>query len=469
MRSRNVFLFIIAALLLAASICTLTAACGAKGTDTGTAREQTSAAAGKDPVTLRMTYWGSPNEKAAIENACGRFTEKYPWITVEPIQIANDDYNRSLVVMEANGNSPDMGYMTADLGEIWANEGKFTNLYELFAKDKELKKEDFLDNIWYKTDRDYAWGIGTAGECFGLFYNRALLKAAGVDSLPSRAKDAMNWEEFVELAKKLTLDKNGRNAADPAFDSGNIKQFGVMFETWAESLNNFIFSNGGQWVSEDGRSFALNSPETADAIQKIADLINVYHVAPSPLQAKSYPPLNVALQSRLTAMAVCGQWLNIDLGRANADYDIGVLPAMKKSITISVSGATVFFRSSHHTEEAWLLFKWLSNPADSMELYADGLWMPTLKKWYTDPELAGKWADANPAAHPAGFREAILNQFLENAVPQPRFYLKNQAKIEPIVISGLDKVWLGEKTAAEALAEIEAKIRPEFKGRYDVD
>jgi multiple sugar transport system substrate-binding protein len=421
----------------------------------------------KEPVTLKFTYWGSPDEKKAIEGACAKFTEKYPWIKVEAVQIPNSDYNAKLTAMSAGNDIPDTGYMTGDLGDTWANEGKFANLFDMFAKDTELKKEDFLDYIWYKLTPDNAWGISTAGECFGLYYNKDLVKAAGVDKLPTTAETAMSWDEFVDLAKKLTLDKNGKTAADPGFDPKNIKQYGFMFETWDQPINNFIYSNGGAWTSEDGKDFALNSPEAADAIQKLADLINVYHVAPSPLAAKSLPAMATALQSNLTAMCLGGQWINLDLGNAKANYDIGVLPVMKKSITIGLSGATVFFKESKHPEEGWQLFKWMSDPAGAIELYSGGLWMPTLKKWYTDPDLVSKWVDANPAAHPAGFKEAMMDQLMKNGVPQPQYYLKNYAKLAPIVTSSWDQVWLGKKTAAEALAEMEPKAKAEYKGRYD--
>lgn len=421
----------------------------------------------QEPVKLKFSYWGSADEKKAIENATAKFTERYPWITVETIQIPNSDYNTKLTAMAAANDIPDTGYMTGDLGDTWAKQGKFVNLFDMFAKDNELKKEDFLDTIWYKQSPDNAWGISTAGETFGLFYRKDLLETAGIDTPPTTAESAWTWDEFVEVAKKLTLDKKGRNAADPNFDPKSIKQYGVTFETWNEPLNNFIYSNGGDWISEDGKEFTLNKPEATEAIQKLADLINVYHVAPSPLAAKSLPAMNVALQSGITAMAIGGQWMNLDLGNAKVNYDIGVLPKLKKSLTVGLSGATVFFKDSKHPEEAWMLFKWMSNPEGAIELYSSGLWMPTMKEWYTNPELVAKWVDANPAAHPPGFKEAMMNQFLKNSVPGSTYYLKNYAKINTAVISSLDSVWLGKKTAQEALDEIAPKVQPDIEGRYD--
>lgn len=430
---------------------------------------QSAAADKKNPVKLKFTYWGSPDEKKAIEGATKKFTEKYPWITVETVQIPNSDYNTKLTAMAAANDLPDTGYMTGDLGDTWAKQGKFVNLFDMFAKDKDVKKEDFLDTIWYKQSKDNAWGISTAGEAFGLFYRKDLLEKAGVAAPPTKAENAWTWDQFVEAAKKLTIDKNGKNATQPDFDPKNIKQYGVTFETWNEPLNNFIYSNGGDWVSKDGKEFTLNKPEAVEAIQKLADLINVHHVAPSPLAAKSLPAMNAALQSGITAMAIGGQWMNLDLGNAKVNYDIGVLPKMKTSLTVGLSGATVFFKDSKHPEEAWMLFKWMSNPEGAIELYSSGLWMPTMKKWYTDPALVAKWVDVNPAAHPPGFKDAMMNQFLNHSVPGSTYYLKNYAKVNSTVIAGLDPIWLGKKTAKEALDEIAKQVQPDIQGRYDAE
>ncbi len=435
------------------------------GTEAGNSTQDTQKT---EPVKLVFTYWGSPDEKKAIEGACQKFTQNNPSITIEPMQIPNTDYSAKMTAMAAGNDAPDLGYMS-DLGEAWANEGKFVNLFEMLEKDSELKKEDFLDYIWFKLSPGNAWGISTAAECFGLYYNKDVFTSEGIDPLPVKAENAMDWDSFVALAKKLTIDKNGKNASDPAFDPNNIKRYGIMFETWDAPINNFIFANGGEWASADGKKFTLNSPETADALQKLADLINVHHVAPSPLAAKSLPAMNIALQSGLSAMVVGGQWINLDLGNAKVNFDIGVLPKLKKCITIGTSGSTVIFGSTRHPEEAWKLMKWLANPEGAIEVYSSGLWMPIMKKWYTDPELVAKWVDANPAAHPAGFKDAMMDQLLKNGIPTTGYYLKNNTKLVPIVTSSWDQIWMGKKSAADALKEMETAASPEFKGRYDVE
>lgn len=409
-------------------------------------------------VTLKFTYWGSFEEKRAIENTLAKFTEEYPWIVVEPVHYPNSDYNTKMMAMSASNEEPDIGYMTTELGEVFSRDNKFLNLFDFLAVDDDLSKNDFLDYIWYKSSNDYAWGVSTAAECFGLYYRTDLLQQAGVQAPPSKAEQAWTWDQLIDAAMKLTLDGQGHNAYSPDFDKDNIVRYGIMFETWSDPLNNFIFSNGGDWVTKDGAEFRLQSPESAEAIQKLADLINVYHVAPSPYVSKSLPAMSVALQAGLAAMIIDGQWINLDLGKAEVPFDIAVLPKLKKSVTVGLSGATVIFRSSNHPEEAWLLYKWLSDPSKAINLYSDGLWMPVLRQWYTEPELVAKWVNANPAAHPPGFQDAMMKQLLENGMPSVGYYLQDQMKIFPTVTAGLLPVWQGEQKAEDALQSIAQKV-----------
>ena len=96
-------------------------------------------------------------------------------------------------------------------------------------------------------------------------------------------------DEFVEMAQKLTLDTEGRNAADPDFDANNIKQYGVMFGTDWNVYMPFILSAGGGYLNESMDGLGLNDEKSAQILQNFADLINVYHVSLQPVQKNAMP------------------------------------------------------------------------------------------------------------------------------------------------------------------------------------
>ena len=56
-----------------------------------------------------------------------------------------------------------------------------------------------------------------------VYVNVGLFKKAGL-SLP---KEGWTYDDYLRLAQQLTLDNQGRNAADPQFDASNIVQYGT--------------------------------------------------------------------------------------------------------------------------------------------------------------------------------------------------------------------------------------------------
>ena len=418
----------------------------------------------KEPVTLKFTYWGSPIEKQAIEDNLKKFEENYGYITVDAQYIPNEDYLTKLTAMIAGDDEPDLGYLLAANAFQWAEEGELANINEFLEDDPDINREDYLEEVWYNWSDTESLGTNTACEAIAMYYNKDLTDKAGIQ-VPATAEEAWTWDEFVEAAQKLTIDSNGNNALDPGFDAGSITQYGVQLGTGWYFYMPMVYSNGGDYINEDGTEFTLDDPAAVEAIQRVADLMNVYHVAPSPAQVTSMPSAVVGLQSEQVAMMIDGQWNLLDLGNAGFNFGIGVLPKMKESVTLILGGPTVIFKSTEHPQEAWLLYKWLGNPESSIDLQAGGLWMPLLKSWYEDPELIQKWATGNPA-HPDEYKTAVMEQTLKNGVPGCEYYVKNFANVDEIVSVALEQVWYGEKTAQEAMDDIADDVEKLLEGRY---
>lgn len=420
-----------------------------------------------EPITLRMTVWGAPEEVAAYKVAIAKFEKKYPNITVK-LQHIPTDYDTKLTTMVAGNDEPDVAQMeSASIAYPLAEQGKFYNLQEFLSSDPEIKQDDLVPNITYSLEPGNIIGLGPGPETFALYYNEDIFKDAGLTPPPSKASEAWTWDEFVEVAKKLTIDTKGRNASDPDFDPKNIKQYGVNIGTWWGNYSNFVYSNGGDFVSEDGKTFALNQPAAVEAIQKMADLINVYHVAPSPVQAKNIPATNIALQTKKVAMAIDGQWATAGLAQSKVHFNVGVLPVMKQPMTTVVSGMFSIFKSTKHPKEAWELEKALLDPDAAIDLLTAGTWMPSYRSWYTDPTLLAKWTE-NLDSRPSGYKDAVVDVLLNDSHQTPTGYVKNFNKIMDIVNPALDKVWLGQQTAQEAMDSIAAKAQAQVQGRRDV-
>ena len=86
--------------------------------------------------------------------------------------------------------------------------------------------------------------------------------------------------------------------------------------------------------------------------------------------------------------------------------------------------------------------------------------------WYTKPELVEKWASEKLPARPKGFQDAVMRSAFEHQRRNPELDVINFPEIDPLVASALDQVWLGTKTAEQALTEVKKTVDPLVKGTY---
>jgi len=122
------------------------------------------------------------------------------------------------------------------------------------------------------------YGIPLDNHGRGLWINKGAFKKAGLDPAMTPPTDYKGW---VALFQKLTIDKNGKNAADPAFDATNVAQWGFAVGEWPRV--NFLAAlvqNGGSFMSEDGKKVTVNSKAGVAALQQLQDLVYKYHVSP---------------------------------------------------------------------------------------------------------------------------------------------------------------------------------------------
>ena len=122
------------------------------------------------------------------------------------------------------------------------------------------------------------YGIPLDNHGRGLWISKDAFKKAGLDP---NMDEPTNYEDWVALFQKLTLDKNGKNAADPAFDANNVVQWGFTVSEWPRvNFMAALVQNGGKWISEDGKTVTINSDAGVTALQQWVDLVYKYHVSP---------------------------------------------------------------------------------------------------------------------------------------------------------------------------------------------
>ena len=122
------------------------------------------------------------------------------------------------------------------------------------------------------------YGIPLDNHGRGLWINRGAFEKAKVD--PDAAPPT-SYDGWVALFQKLTLDKNGKNAAAPDFDKENVVQWGFAVGEWPRvNVLSALAQNGGQMVSDDNKKIVINSDAGVKSLQQMVDLVYTYHVSP---------------------------------------------------------------------------------------------------------------------------------------------------------------------------------------------
>ena len=185
-----------------------------------------------------------------------------------------------------------------------------------------------------------------------VYYNKRLFDRAGVPY----PRDGWTWDEFRSACQKLTVRPPG--ALHPA-------QYGFQVENWMPGWIPWIWQNGGDVLTPDGRRAqgALDSAATTQALTFFAGLVRD-GLAPSlsQSQAQGANPF----QSGLVAMEISGHWNLVGLKASETLKleDVGVvgLPQNKKRITVLYESGYAITRRCPHPREAWEYAKFLSGP-----------------------------------------------------------------------------------------------------------
>ena len=400
-------------------------------------------------VEISWTFWGTPDEYTAVEAAVAQFESEQDRIKVNIIQIPRETVEAELTSMAASGTLPDSSFMAEPLVIAWAADGMLADVSGMYGEGESKP----LDSLTY-TYNGQTVSYATANEILLLYYNKDLFDAAGVSYPSTSPEEAWDWDQFVEVAKQLTFDVNGLTPNDEGFDPNNIVQYGCMVDNLAWMLEVWTLSNGGGFYSEDGSEVIIGSAEAIEAIQKVADLYLVHHVAPL-----SSGLMDDGIQRSIiagnVAMATGGQW-NVGTCLSGAkeeglNYGVAPLPFMKEKVTINTAGAAVVFASAPNLEEAMEWVKWYTQIENSWFLVEAGIWMPPIAEWYTDEALTRKWVE-NPAFPPYDeYKAAVVDYARDYARPTSWFFVNNTASFNDLLTATLGDVWTGNITAEQAI------------------
>ncbi len=409
-------------------------------------------------VTITFMGWGGTEEDEGVRSAIEVFQQETPNIKVTWLHTPQN-YQEKMLAMVASGTPPDTAFVGSDVFATYARDGLLLDITEMLKSDPVIGQPGYFIEPQEEQRCTYKgrwYGIGSCWVAPHIYYNADIFEKAGVEPPSNDPDEAWDWDHFLEVARELTVDTKGRHPGEAGFDIDNVDRWAVHWPTWWIPLHAAIQSNGGQWIDRDTGLIALDKPEAYEALQRIADLMLVHQVMP---QSTVFEQLGMdntqMLENGKLAMAIDGSWALAWMHKIEATLGTAVLPKMKVPATDMQAHLHSAFAGTKEPQAAWQWVRFLATEYYQLLFLRMGLWLPSQTALMT-PEGMAKWyterKSSTEGVHPPGY-DKIVTEFVPK-YGKVLYMPPGYPKISSIINPGLDAIWIGDKTAQQAMTEV---------------
>jgi multiple sugar transport system substrate-binding protein len=459
---KRIILFVFVAMLMASMLLT---ACGGAPVAQPATTENTqpaAAAPSTEKIELRYMLWDA-NQLPPYRACSDAFTKKNPNITVKIDQMGWDEYWKTLQTEFVTGNGPDVFADQLSKFPEFANKNQLVDIQPMVDSDKVDVKAYVggLTELWAKDGKRY--GLPKDWDSIAVIYNKAMLDQAGltVDELNKATWNPKDGGTFQQIIAKLSVDKNGKNGLDPAFDAKNVARFGFFpgglnSATANTSWSNFAHSNG--WIFNDGpwaTKYYYDDPKLVETVDWFKSMIDKGFIPPYADQ-KSLGNSAFFAAGDKVALTMDGSWMiGWYQGNTNFAFGFAMLPEGPQGRKSMFNGlADSIWVGSKHQAEAWQYLKFLSSQECEDIVGTSGVVFPAYQS-SVDLALAKHKSDG-----------LDVSAFTNIAKPETTFrypIADHASEVEPIMNAAFDSIYLGEKSSVDALKEANAKVNDLFK------
>ena len=321
------------------------------------------------------------NQQAIQRNIVQEFNDSHPNIRLK-LQIVN--YSEAPAVLAkqmASGAGPDI---VGPLGWYASNQfhGEWFDLSAL-VDDSNYDLSQFNPELvrMYRTDEGLI-GLPFAVYPAAVFYNKRIFDKAGMAyppanygemyTMPDGSQLEWNWRTLAEVARRLTLDQNGKNATEAGFDRKKIIQYGYVPQYQSPSA---IASFWGADKLYDGNNNAVIPPQWEECWKWYYFGMwgsNPFIPNQAAINTARFGGGNPFGSSNI-AMAITQSWYISPNVAGGNQWDLAALPSYNGKIHGRVDADTFrIWKGTPHPREAFEVLTYFIGPASEDLLRAYG-------------------------------------------------------------------------------------------------
>lgn len=286
--------------------------------------EETTKKTSDGKTELSVSVWGydsNPEFKAMFD----AFEDSHKDVKIKVVDIAAEDYENKITTMLSGGDKTDVLGMK-DVGSYtnYANKGQLEDLTSIVENVED--KDNYKGNLdSYKTDDGKYFAMPFRKDMYFVYYNKKMFDDAGI-AYP----DNLTWDEYEELAQKLTTEKDGKKVYGSYLHSWN----GLVQATAAvQTGNNNLDGKYGYFEDYYKRFLKLQDEGYAMDYATIKSTKTTYSSVFETEQTAMMPMGSFYLGKLIQTKAA---------GETKVDWGITQLPQPKKGKVVTYGGPTGF-------------------------------------------------------------------------------------------------------------------------------
>ena len=244
------------------------------------------------------------------------FEKDNPDIDLSVEVISWNDISSKVTTLISNNQAPDIlnidvfaDYQADDLllpAKDYVSEETYGKMYEAFLEQSEIDGT--------------VWAIPDLASVRTMFYNKKILKDAGVEKVPE------TWDELTEACKKIKEK------------FPDVYPWGIDMTTdeGQAAFSYYVWNNGGDFTDADG-NWTLNSPENVEAIEYAIGLVKSEYTNTDPANDTRYD-LQDNFGTGKIAMLIAPNSLPTYIAENGNEVDYGIAPIPSNTGTSVAQG-----------------------------------------------------------------------------------------------------------------------------------
>ena len=332
-------------------------------TSTRSTRAAQDAVCGGEEITITYGTWDAA-QLPAVEAQIAAFNEVHPNITVEPQVVPWDDYWTKLQTSAAGGAAYDVFWLNTRNLPIYASQGIIVPIQSLVddgSIDPSAYPEALIDAYTFE---ETIYAIPRDFDTIGLYYNRDLFDAAGVE-YPT---GDWTWDDLRTAAEALTI-MDGDTASQWGYASPLGDQEGYF---------NLIKQNGGEILNAEQTEAMLAEEAACEAIHFAGDFI-ADGLSPSVATQQTNDPHEALFPAGVIAMIPGGSWNALTFSQANPAIAVAPLPQGKTRASAIHGIGNVIWSGSQNQCAAMEWVKFLASAEAELILGQTGTVIPAME------------------------------------------------------------------------------------------